>query len=63
MVEALALYFKYIFLMMNLREIQLESLSYVGHCAHFPFTTCVIYFAYDFFFLVMYLYVVIIICK
>ena len=49
MVEALALYFKYILLMMNLREIQLESLSYFGHCAHFLFTTCVIYFAYDFF--------------
>ena len=28
---------------------QLESLSYFGHCAHFLFTTCVIYFAYVFF--------------
>ena len=42
---------------------QLESLSYFGHCAHFLFTTSVIYFAYVFIFLVMYLYVVIIICK
>ena len=25
---------------------QLDSLSYFGHCAHFLFTTSVIYFAY-----------------
>ena len=41
---------------------QLQSLSYFGHHGHFLFTTCVIYFAYVFS-LVMYLYVVIIICK
>ena len=36
---------------------QLESLSYFGHGAHFLFTTSVIYFAYVFIFLVMYLHV------
>ena len=36
---------------------QLESLSYYGHCAHLLFAISVIYFAYLFIFLVMYLYV------
>ena len=35
----------------------LESLSYFGHCAHILFATSVIYFAYVFIFLVVYLYV------
>ena len=39
-----------------LSSLFLESLSYFGHCAHFLFTTSVIYFAYVFIFLVIYLY-------